>query len=306
MLSEIIENFQGGAIDKWQFIDEMYKHHELLFEYSRLLASTNISSILIEDNRVLMTFRDSNLKFIVHEGDKRLAPFDTLNFGTYELEELNMQNKLIKDGMNILDIGGNYGWYAMHVASRFPSSLVHSFEPIPFTYSQLNNNISINNIKNIITYNIGFSDKSGSFDFYYSPELSVNASLAKLTDENKIDVVSCQVERLDDFIEKQSVAVDFIKCDVEGAELLVFKGGEHFLAEQKPIVFAEMLRKWTKKFGYHPNDIIDFFEKIGYSCFVSDGNSLFSFKKVDDLTVETNFFFLHTSHHSQIIDSHIA
>ena len=58
MLSEIIENFQGGAIDKWQFIDEMYKHHELLFEYSRLLASTNISSILIEDNRVLMTFRD--------------------------------------------------------------------------------------------------------------------------------------------------------------------------------------------------------------------------------------------------------
>ena len=35
----------------------------------------------------------------------------------------------------------------------------------------------------------------------------------------------------------------------------------------KPIIFTEMLRKWAAKFGYHPNDIINYFSNFGYNCF---------------------------------------
>jgi hypothetical protein len=32
-------------------------------------------------------------------------------------------------------------------------------------------------------------------------------------------------------------------------------------------VFAELLRKWSKPFGYHPNDMLTFFAEFGYECF---------------------------------------
>jgi FkbM family methyltransferase len=301
MLKEIQQEFKDGKIDKWQYIDKMYEQHQLLFEYSSLLPSTNISSVTIEDGRVVMTFRDSGIRFIVHEGDKRLAPLDTLNFSTYEQEELQMQYALMQDGFSILDIGGNYGWYAMHVAKQFPASVVHSFEPIPFTFQQLNRNIVLNGLENIKTYNIGFSDAQGSFDFYYDPKLSVNASLAKVTDSASLEKVVCTVDKLDDFVAKHKLQVDFIKCDVEGAELLAFKGASETLRTQQPIVFTEMLRKWTAKFGYHPNDIISHFGQFGYRCFVAEGHNLKAFGLVDENTRDTNYFFLHPEKHQALI-----
>jgi len=77
----------------------------------------------------------------------------------------------------------------------------------------------------------------------------------------------CNVKTLDDFINKKKIKIDFIKCDVEGAELFVFLGAKKVLLEHKPIIFCEMLRKWCKKFKYHPNEIILLFYKLGYKCF---------------------------------------
>ena len=301
MLREIQQQFKEGKLDKWQYIDAMYQQHQLLFEYAGLMSSTNISSIYVEDGNVIMTFRDSGIKFLVNEGDKRLAPLDTLNFSTYEQDELQMQFALMQDGFSILDIGGNYVWYAMHVARKFPKAEIHSFEPIPFTFEQLNKNIALNQLSNIITHNIGLSDEAGSFDFYYDPKLSVNASLAKMSESDSLEKLICKVEQLDAFVQQHQLKVDFIKCDVEGAELLAFKGAAHTLQTQQPIIFTEMLRKWTTKFNYHPNEIIDFLKQFGYKCFVAHSGKLSTFEKVDETTVETNYFFLHQVKHRAII-----
>lgn len=55
-----------------------------------------------------------------------------------------------------------------------------------------------------------------------------------------------------------------------------------------------MLRKWSAKFGYHPNDIIDLFASVGYKCFVIKEDKLRKFARVDEETVGTNYFFLHS------------
>lgn len=301
MIRDTQKQFSEGKLNKWQYIDAMYAHHQLLFEYAELLPNTNISSISVEDNKVVMTFRDSRLKFIVSEGDKRLAPLDTLNFSTYEQEELQLQYLLAENCDSILDIGGNYGWYAMHMANRFPKTFVHSFEPIPFTFNHLNKNVAINNIRNVRTYNVGLSETKGSFDFFYDPKLSVNVSLARVSESETLEKVVCHVETLDEIVRKENLNVDFIKCDVEGAELFVFKGAKDTLTKFTPIIFTEMLRKWTAKFGYHPNDIIDFLAQFGYQCLVGSDMNLAPFTKVDDQTVETNYFFLHTMRHRDLI-----
>ena len=113
----------------------------------------------------------------------------------------------------------------------------------------------------------------------------------------------CPVVPLDTFIVEHEVKVDFIKCDVEGAELFVFQGGLDTLKRCKPIVFTEMLRKFAAKFNYHPNEIIKLFFGIGYHCFVAQGDKLVEFSLMDEETLETNFFFLHSEKHIDIIDS---
>jgi hypothetical protein len=116
-----------------------------------------------------------------------------------------------------------------------------------------------------------------------------------------ITVVQAQVKKLDECFSDISNKIDFIKCDVEGAELLVFQGGINILTQHKPIIFSEILRKWSAKFNYHPNDILSLLKEIGYQCFVVHHEKLLSINKVTDDTIETNFFFLHTTKHAEHI-----
>ncbi|MDB5200734.1 MAG: hypothetical protein JWQ27_143 [Ferruginibacter sp.] len=302
MFEEIKAKYQAGKINKWEYIDEMYKVHDVLFEYGQLINATNISRIEIIDNEVLMTFRDSGVKFICIQGDKRLAPFDTLNFGSYEIDELTTQQKLIGERDVIFDIGANLGWYALHMAKEFPKASVHSFEPFANTFDYLNKNISLNHLSNIVTYNLGFSDTAGMHNFYVDPKLSVNASLVNVAETASVNEVACLFETMDSFCEANNKFPDFIKCDVEGAELLVFRGGQKTLQNRLPIVFTEMLRKWTAKFNYHPNDIIELFVSYGYQCFTMGDEGLRMIGKIDEHTIETNFVFLHAEKHADKIN----
>lgn len=300
-LKQIQASYFSGNLDKWTYIDKMYELHSCLFDYSEFIKDSNISAIELKDDKVVMTFRDSGIKFICSKNDKRLAPFDTINFGSYEIEELQMQINLIEDGFNVFDIGGNFGWYAMHIAKLRPLSSVYSFEPIPSTFISLKENVSLNSLNNIAIYNFGFSDKEGHFDFYFDPTLSVNASLVNVSGKAEIEKTKCLVKTLDDFSNSFNKPIDFIKCDVEGAEFFVFKGGIDAIKKNKPIVFSEMLRKWTSKFNYHPNDIIQFFTELGYGCYTLKNNSLQKFSKVDENTLETNYFFLHEEKHENLV-----
>jgi FkbM family methyltransferase len=242
------------------------------------------------------------------KGESRSIPLTIINLGSYEKEELAMQLQLIKNGDTVLDIGGNVGWYALYIAKDKPMSVVHSFEPLPPTFEEQQTNIKLNpDIKNVVPHNFGFSNKVGSFDFYIDPAISGNASLVNVADKKDIKVFKCKVETLDEFVSKDNVNVDFIKCDVEGNELFVFEGGIGTLEKYKPIVFTEMLRKWSAKFNYHPNRIIELFGKLNYKPYViGNAGKLLPFGWVDENTIETNYFFLHQEKHIEIIKKFVS
>ena len=58
------------------------------------------------------------------------------------------------------------------------------------------------------------------------------------------------MKTLDGYSEEINVNVDFIKCDVEGGELLTFLGGSKTISRDKPIIFTEILRKYCLKYNY--------------------------------------------------------
>jgi FkbM family methyltransferase len=295
-------SFENGDIDKHSFIKLMYEeHHAKLFDYASFMSRTNIKKIDIEDGKVTMTSRDRGVKIICTVDDHRIAPIEILNFLDYETDESMMMERLIKDGDTFFDVGANIGWYSINIALSRRASKIFSFEPIPMTYSNLRRNMEINAVQNITAHNFGLSNQAGEFAFYYYPEGSGNASAKNLTERSDVEVVQCRVRTLDDFVAEKRLSVDFIKCDVEGAELMVFQGGLETIKRDLPIVFSEILRKWSSKFNYNPNEIFDFFRTFGYNPFTVKDGTLKLFNKMDETTIETNFFFLHSVKHAQML-----
>lgn len=301
-LKELKNDYLTGNITKENYIIEMHVFHKLLFEYSEILKETDIKKIEITDDSVLMTSRESEIKMTCNSNDHRIIPLEILNFGYYEKEELEIISKLLKPNSYVFDIGAHIGWFSMNLAKKIKDIHILAFEPITQTFNDLEENIKMNNLSKIIKlYNFGFSNEENEVTFYYYPEGSVNASLKNLSRRLNVTKVTSKVKKLDKFA--QNLPVDFIKCDVEGAELLVFNGGEKILKKNKPIIFTELLRKWSLRFNYHPQDVIKLFKNLGYGCYIIFKDKLLEIDIIDENTVETNFFFLHKEKHKKLIDN---
>ena len=301
-------DFEEQKISKTDFIDKMHKFHTVLFDFAENLKHTEIAKIEIQDDKVVFTTRATDYhpgmcKFYVDVIDKRVTPVDTFNFDKYEKDDSEILFKLINDGDTIFDIGANIGWYSNHLAKKFPNSIIYSFEPIPETFNQLSANTELNGALNIRLNNLALSSKKEKLTFFYSPTVTGASSSKNITEKNNMTKLELVADSIDNFMIINSIdKLDFVKCDVEGAEYFVYQGGLETFKHKKPIIFTEMLRKWAAKFGYHPNDIIKYFSQFGYKCFIANKGKLKIVDKVDDQTIETNFFFLHRDKHNYEIE----
>jgi FkbM family methyltransferase len=60
-------------------------------------------------------------------------------------------------------------------------------------------------------------------------------------------------------------SIDFIKIDVEGGELDVWKGGAQTIRRHKPLVYCEVYEKWATSFDYTPGELFVFAKSLGYT-----------------------------------------
>ena len=304
-IQQIKNNFLNSKISKETFIHQMYELHLNFKDYAQNISKTEISKIEIEDNKVIFTTRKTKnhiggAKFIVDFLDKRTTPLEAFNFDIYESDDANLIFNIGENNQVIIDIGANIGWYSIHLAQKFQQSKIYAFEPIPDTYNQLISNAKLNNLNNVVFNNIALSDNDGETNFYYNPHQKGASSIKNIIVNEHIQNLTIKTQTLDSYIANNNIdKIDFIKCDVEGAELLVFKGGLHSLKKYKPIIFSEMLRKWAAKFNYHPNDIINLLAEIGYACYIFNNNNLEQIKLVDESTIATNYIFLDPIIHAE-------
>jgi len=304
LLEKKIEYLNSG-IDKNKYMKEMFETHKHLFEYPALTKNSPIQKIEITSEQVIFTICNANNSIMIccDERDAHALPMSYLNFSVYEADESDMILRLIKPGDVVFDIGANIGWYTLNILMEHKGTLVYSFEPIKSSYQYLIKNLILNNQNTDKAYNFGLSDKNKTVKFYFDIECAMASSMANLREGEDTVMVECEIKRLDDFVSSMLSfeKLDFIKCDVEGAELYVFRGGIETIKKYKPIVFSEILRKWSKKFGYHPNDIINLFRSIDYECYVINNDKIEKFGYVDDDTIQTNYLFFHKEKHVDII-----
>jgi FkbM family methyltransferase len=146
--------------------------------------------------------------------------------------------RLVRAGDVALDVGARWGTYTALLARVVgPTGLVHAFEPNR-QHSRALRSIARAS-RNVHLHPFALSDEAGSAALHI-PVLDGRASdglasLARPTSAHQ--TVQIERRRLDDFPFER---IDFIKCDVEGHELPVFRGGQATLRRLQPLVLVEI------------------------------------------------------------------
>lgn len=299
-LREARDAFRQGKLDKTAYIKAVHAHHRRLFDYPEFLRDSDVAEVRIRQDEVTVVSKSTGVELLLDPNDEHLTPMTLLNFGKYEMQELAFVQKLVPATGVMLDIGANVGWYSIQVARAAPEAQIFAFEPMEHTCAMLRRNLELNEVANVEVIGEGVSEQAGEQTFYYTEQCSGATSMEEVPHLANQKEVRCNVTTVDRFVSERGIAPSFIKCDVEGAEMLVIRGAIDTLRTHKPALLLEMLRKWSAKFDYHPNDLIGLLKGLGYACFSIDGQRLIPFERMNDDTTETNFIFLHESQRDTI------
>ena len=137
----------------------------------------------------------------------------------------------IKEGDVVFDVGASYGAYALSALSD-GAAMVHAFEPEPSVWADLMLNLEINdwNAKCVATC-VGLWSEAGEIDMHvYAPHWPQHTISGKYKSET-----------LDNIVRSRGVdRMDWLKIDVEGAEMEVLMGGRESIERLKPEIIVEV------------------------------------------------------------------
>ncbi len=177
--------------------------------------------------------------------------------------------KHLSPGMTFYDLGANVGFFSLMAARLVgPGGCVISFEADPEITARLRENLAYNKFTHASVEEKAVWSEPTTVSFTrVDSSTSPDRGLGHIStgDSADADIISVEAVSLDEFVLLHP-APDFLKCDVEGAEVAVFQGAERLLREKRPILLVEMHspenhRVLTQKFG-----------QVGYTCSNLDEN----------------------------------
>lgn len=173
--------------------------------------------------------------FVLPSGENILCPWED----AWIIEEMwgsDVYERFskVKRGSVVIDIGAHIGIFTIKASKEVgKNGLVIACEPHPTTYTLLITNLNNNRCKNVVPLNIALSDSKGETKLYLSPygDTCRHSLVVKRSDK----YVLVRLDTLDNIIRKCGLdRVDFIKIDVESAELQVLKGAKKTLKKFRP------------------------------------------------------------------------
>jgi FkbM family methyltransferase len=192
-------------------------------------------------------------------------------YGIYEPEETRWIKQYIQPGMVVFDVGANIGYYSVIMSKLIgPNGMIHSFEAATAAFNRLKEHINVNHCKNTIIYHSAISDRNGQCIIYCADNANTGESSLKSFDGfKKKETVSCFT--LDSYIEKKNInKVDFIKVDVEGAEMLVIDGAMSLLKRHRPTIMLEINPSYLFRMGANTDNLILTMKHAGYNMYCFD------------------------------------
>jgi FkbM family methyltransferase len=174
--------------------------------------------------------------------------------------------KMIKPGMNVLDIGANIGFYSILLSCLVgEKGKVISFEPDKTNFKHLAR--LTKKLNNVIVVCTAVGEKNKKIKLYHSQNLNVDHQTyngGENRSYEEIDSIS-----IDEYF-KNNEPVDFIKIDIQGYDYYAIKGMYQTIERSKQIIIlGEFWPYGLSNAGIKPSKYINLLEqanlKINFS-----------------------------------------
>lgn len=275
MMKSILNRLRNSALsglgfDKRQSLDAVVKnivdhHPESLSTLLRTFdppaahhaIRSQCKSQYLGNNQILCRVLGNKKMFVIGD-DLGFSPHMIMEgYWEYWLTEYFAKN--IKSGDTVLDIGANLGYYSILAADLVGSSgRVVAVEPNPYVFSLLSKSIAHNGFHGrtqLHNFALAAEGETGSRNFFVPANepkngmiLSRDADLA--SHKKKGEVFSIDLGHLQ---HSEFDRLDFIKIDVEGAELPILQSLKPLIERFRPKIVCEV----NFRRGYNYGDIQD-------------------------------------------------
>lgn len=188
-------------------------------------------------------------KLFVNERDWKMIAItsDYTNKKIWEPETTKIVKENVKKGQTALDIGASIGYFTLLLARQVgETGRVVAIEPTKGNFKYLQHNIAKNGYENVRAFNIAAWDKHE--DVNVMPHSPTGGILPG--------------RPLDDVLEEIGIyELDFIKIDVDGADIKALKGLERTIGRSKNLkMTCEYYPKYLLMAGENPDDFMKIIE----------------------------------------------
>ncbi len=189
-------------------------------------------------------------------------------FNVYEKSESHFIKSICYEGMNILDIGANIGYYtALFSQLAGDRGSVIAIEPDLESYKYLSKSINSFNYKNVLSFRLAASDIKQKLPLFISKENRGDNRLYSTNQKRKTIMVDCLT--VDELLEENKIEnLDLIKIDVQGYEPKVLKGMLNIVrSSKKLILLSEFWPEGILQAGESPNEFLTMLRKMQFQLF---------------------------------------
>ena len=183
------------------------------------------------------------------------------------IEEYKKENFEIKPNDVVIDVGAHIGLFTIYASQFCTNGKIYSFEPVTENYQLLLDNIKLNNLNYVTSFNQAISNSNDSIELFLNNDESGHSMFSKSSKSVKIDSISLQTFFDDNKIEH----CNFLKLDCEGAEYEIIKNLplEYFQKIDKLVIEYHMADS-------HPEFLIELKEILLKQNFEIETKKLFS------------------------------
>jgi FkbM family methyltransferase len=184
---------------------------------------------------------------------------------------------LLSPGKTFFDIGSNVGYYTLLAVEAVGSrGSVHAFEANPRVFKLLHENVQRNRFEAAQLNNVALSDSNGSVQFCID-DLNPGSSSISGRGAQKVTRLTVPAVTLDTYIVQNDIEmVDVVKIDVEGAEVIVFKGGKRMLSRFRPDIVGEFSKAMMTRESGGEQEIVALLADLEYEAFILRANEVVS------------------------------
>ena len=177
-----------------------------------------------------------------------------LLFGDREADHKLIFEKAIREGMTVLDLGANIGYYVM-MERNLVGRMGHiiAVEPVPSNVELLKRNVKLNNIENIQVLQMAGAGSDGTATMYMTKTSNHHTFHRKDAGFLSGETIEVETMTVPSLMKKYGKA-DLMRMDIQGHEVEVMNGMVESIerGEIEPMIVFEVHRRF-----YGPDNDMD-------------------------------------------------